>query len=107
MTISQIKMLFKYFTTNIEICVDDPIATPNVISCMQWNYGNDKLVNTKFLELKNTSKHTSLSFIANIIALACSAAFPTIGSKITLIKETGMFIDTDAPCKIGNLLRFF
>lgn len=41
---------------------------------------------------------TSLSFIANIIALACSAAFPTIGSKITLINETGIFHATDAPC---------
>lgn len=40
---------------------------------------------------------TSLSFIANMIALACSAAFPTIGSKITLIKATGMFNESDAP----------
>lgn len=40
---------------------------------------------------------TSLSFIANMIALACSAAFPTIGSKMTLIKDTGMFIESDAP----------
>jgi hypothetical protein len=34
---------------------------------------------------------TSLSFIANIIAPACSAAFPTIGSKITPINEIGIF----------------
>lgn len=42
---------------------------------------------------------TSLSFMANIIALACSAAFPTIGSKITLINEIGMFHEADAPYK--------
>lgn len=42
---------------------------------------------------------TSLSFMANIIALACSAAFPTIGSKITLINEIGMFHVADAPYK--------
>lgn len=40
---------------------------------------------------------TSLSFIANMIALACSAAFPTIGSKMTLIKDIGMFNESDAP----------
>lgn len=42
---------------------------------------------------------TSLSFMANIIALACSAALPTIGSKITLINAIGMFNATDAPYK--------
>lgn len=54
----------------------------------------------------HASKHTSLSFIANIIALACSAAFPPIGSKITLIKDTSMFIDTDAPYKKENWFSF-
>lgn len=34
--------------------------------------------------------------MANIIALV-SAAFPAIGSKITLIKATGMFMDSEAP----------
>lgn len=38
--------------------------------------------------------------MANIMALACSAAFPTIGSKITLIKETGILHATEAPCEI-------
>jgi len=33
-----------------------------------------------------------------MIALACSAAFPTIGSKMTLIKATDIFNDSDAPC---------
>lgn len=46
---------------------------------------------------------TSLSFMANIIALACSAAFPTIGSKITLINEIGMFHESDAPYKTSIL----
>jgi hypothetical protein len=41
---------------------------------------------------------TNLFFIANIMALACSAAFPTIGSRITLIKATGKLNDSDAPC---------
>jgi hypothetical protein len=36
--------------------------------------------------------------MANIMALACSAAFPTIGSRITLIKASGMFNDSEAPC---------
>jgi hypothetical protein len=36
--------------------------------------------------------------MANIMALACSAAFPTIGSRITLMKATGKFNDSDAPC---------
>lgn len=37
--------------------------------------------------------------MANIIAPACSAAFPTIGSKITLINATGIFKAVDAPCR--------
>ena len=58
--------------TNIDICVDDPIATPIVIS--------------------------SLSFTANMIALACSAALPQIGSKMTEIKATDIFNYSEAPC---------
>jgi hypothetical protein len=42
--------------------------------------------------------YTNLFFIANIMVLACSAAFPTIGSRITLIKATGKLNDSDAPC---------
>ena len=41
--------------------------------------------------------------MANIMALACSAAFPTIGSRITLIKASGMFNDSEAPCY--NILK--
>jgi hypothetical protein len=40
---------------------------------------------------------TSLSFRANMIALACSAALPTIGSMITLMNETGTFHEAEAP----------
>lgn len=43
--------------------------------------------------------------MAKIIALACSAALPTIGSKITLMKATGMFQATDAPCEIQQLFK--
>jgi hypothetical protein len=32
-----------------------------------------------------------------MIALACSAAFPTIGSMITLMNETGTFHEVEAP----------
>jgi hypothetical protein len=41
--------------------------------------------------VKEINLLTSLSFIANIIAPACSAAFPTIGSKITPINAIGIF----------------
>ena len=47
---------------------------------------------------KKASTLTNLFFMANIMALACSAAFPTIGSRITLIKATGKFNESDAPC---------
>lgn len=40
---------------------------------------------------------TSLFFMANIIALACSAAFPTIGNRMTLIKAIGRFSASEAP----------
>jgi hypothetical protein len=40
---------------------------------------------------------TSLSFKANIIALVCSAAFPTIGRMITLMNAIGMFHEAEAP----------
>jgi hypothetical protein len=32
-----------------------------------------------------------------MIELACSAAFPTIGSMITLMNETGTFHEVEAP----------
>uniref|UniRef100_A0A0V0GPQ6 Putative ovule protein n=1 Tax=Solanum chacoense TaxID=4108 RepID=A0A0V0GPQ6_SOLCH len=59
---------------NMAICVDEPIATPKDIS--------------------------SLSLQANMTAPACSAAFPTMGSTITLINATGIFIATDAPSMV-------
>ncbi len=48
---------------------------------------------------ENVRMLTSLSFMANVIALAWSTAFPTSGSKTTLINETGKFNAIDAPCK--------
>jgi hypothetical protein len=54
--------------------VDDPMATPKEIS--------------------------SLSLTANMIALACSAAFPTIGKMITLMKGRGTFHAAEAPYHI-------
>jgi hypothetical protein len=84
----------------MEICVDDPIATPNVMSC---HYGKMRIkTNSHFVKIAKDEKkgvtNTNLFFMANIMALACSAAFPTIGSRITLIKATGKFNDSDAPC---------
>jgi hypothetical protein len=55
----------------MEIWIEDPIATPK--------------------------DRSSLSFMANMIAPACSAAFPTIGSKMVLIKAIGIFHETEAP----------
>lgn len=57
----------------------------------------DQLRSNRSMKAKQMSTLTSLSFMANIIALACSAALPTIGSKITLIKATGRFNESDAP----------
>lgn len=51
----------------------------------------------KLTEKVKCMELTSLSFIANIIALACSAALPTIGSRMTLINAIGMLTDSDAP----------
>jgi hypothetical protein len=44
--------------------------------------------------------HTSLFLKANMTAPACSAAFPTIGIKIMLMKLTDSSQDADAACKI-------
>ncbi|KAG6545498.1 hypothetical protein Mapa_013100 [Marchantia paleacea] len=57
--------------TNMEIWVDDPMPTPKEMS--------------------------SLSFIANTTALPCSAALPTRGRMITLMKATGMLHISAAP----------
>ena len=38
-----------------------------------------------------------LSFVANITALACSAAFPKIGIKTAFTNANGIFYATDAP----------
>lgn len=43
--------------------------------------------------------------MANIIALVCSAAFPTSGSNMTLINVTGIPHAVDAPCKTVDQIR--
>lgn len=88
---------FSKITTNMDIWVDDPIATPKVISCMIKNKEVNKLILCKVNPLDQCLRLTSLFFMANIIALACSAAFPTIGSKMTLIKAIGRFNASEAP----------
>jgi hypothetical protein len=45
------------------------------------------------MKIMHMSTLTKLSFMASIIALECSAALPTIGSKITLMKATGTLDD--------------
>ena len=50
----------------------------------------------KIKEKNDCKKLTSLSFIENMVALACSAAFPTSGSNMTLINVTSIFNVVDA-----------
>lgn len=45
---------------------------------------------------------TSLSLSANIMALVCSAALPTIGKMITLMNAMGTFHAVEAPCVPDN-----
>lgn len=42
-----------------------------------------------------------------MIALVCSAAFPTIGRIMTLMNATGMFHSSEAPCNYQNENVFF
>lgn len=88
-------------TTNIDICVEEPIATPSVMSWERIVEKELQYRNITYRNITNKAKHqealTSLSFMANMMALACSAAFPTIGRRMTLIKATGIFNDSDAP----------
>lgn len=44
--------------------------------------------------------------MTNMMALACSAAFPTIGRRMTLINAIGIFIATEAPYKWKSCLYF-
>jgi hypothetical protein len=94
-------------TTNMDICVEDPMATPSERSCerqareprVSENHSKERVIkdgnNAKLLL-------ASLSFIANITALACSAAFPTIGSKTVLMNATGIFQALAAPCRTAR-----
>lgn len=69
-----------WLTTNKAICVAEPRATPKVISNL-------------FLKAKMT-------------APACSAAFPTIGNRMMLMKLTDIPQDADASCYKLILLKF-
>jgi hypothetical protein len=84
-------------TTNMDICVEDPMATPRERSYKRVS----QITVKKVIKVINNVKLllTNLSFIANITALACSAAFPTIGSKTVLMNATGIFQALEAPCK--------
>jgi hypothetical protein len=42
-----------------------------------------------------------------MIALVCSAAFPTMGRIMTLMNATGMFHSSEAPCNYQNENTFF
>jgi hypothetical protein len=79
------------------ICVDDPIATARETSYKKKqdsnNWREQKVSYLKMLL-------TNLSFIANITAIACSATFPTIGSKTTLMNAIGMFQALESACKL-------
>lgn len=92
-------------TTNMAICVAEPRATPNVISWMAQTHmsviafpkGTRQIFKkTEFVNW--ILLHTNLFLKAKMIAPACSAAFPTIGSKITLMKLTDKPQDSDAAC---------
>ena len=52
---------------------------------------------------------TSLSLIANMTAPACSVAFPTIGSRIMLLKltETPQDLDASWLCRLQQLVTLF
>jgi len=50
------------------------------------------------MEKEMKSSLTNLFLKANVIAPACSAAFPTIGSNIMLMKLTDKRHDSDASC---------
>lgn len=86
-------------TTNMDICVEDPMATPRETSYKKTNV-SENLVKKVIKNVNNVKLLlTNLSFVANITALACSAAFPTIGSKTVLMNATGIFQALEAPCK--------
>lgn len=81
--------------------MDDPIATAKDMSCKVGKIIIIIIINVKkifLIKYNNWWKLTSLSFMANMIALACSAAFAPSGSTMTPINATGIFHAADAPC---------
>lgn len=53
----------------------------------------------KEMKIKAVMLLTNLFLKANMTAPACSAAFPTIGSKMMLMKLTEIPQDSEASCK--------
>jgi hypothetical protein len=88
------------------ICVDDPIATARETSYKKNTQDSNNWCDQKVINILSYLKMllTNLSFIANITAIACSAAFPTIGSKTTLMNAIGMFQALEAACKLFMML---
>lgn len=88
-------------TTNKPIWVADPNATPKDMSCKIIFVKNEFmhciifwLIHKFFYKAK--LELTSLFLKAKMMAPACSAAFPTIGSNIILMKLTDRPHDSDA-----------
>jgi hypothetical protein len=88
------------------ICVDDPIATARETSYKKNTQDSNNWCEQKVINILSYLKMllTNLSFIANITAIACSAAFPTIGSKTTLMNAIGMFQALEAAWKLFMML---
>jgi hypothetical protein len=82
----------------MEICVAEPRDTPRVMSCYNQQISVSRLPPQHFTKYVNKlfKDHTSLFLKANMTAPACSAALPTIGIKIVLIKLTDSSHDFDA-----------
>jgi len=112
-------------TANIAICVDEPMATPREMSCK--HHGRDKHRSTvqkagasqsrrgelrgdiwlkeRRLAQKDAEEQSwgrgrraLLSLMANMTEEACSAALPTMGRMMTLMKGRGRPQLVAAPC---------
>lgn len=83
----------------MEICVADPKDTPRVISCFNRQCSVSNCYHNIVTSVQELLKFpTSLFLKANMIAPACSAALPTIGIKMMLMKLTESSQDSDAAC---------
>lgn len=86
-------------TTNMEICVAEPKDTPRVMSCFNQQCSVSRCYHNIATSVQELLKFpTSLFLKANMTAPACSAALPTIGIKMMLMKLTDSSHDFDAAC---------